>query len=70
MRLLIAALGRAGANRALIRDELVALAPWPGAAGVVTWDATGRNVRPLAIGMWRGGRARSAESAVGRERGH
>jgi ABC-type branched-subunit amino acid transport system substrate-binding protein len=70
VRLLIAAFRGAGANRALIRDELVTLAPWLGATGLVTWDATGRNVRPLTMGTWRGGRARSAEPAVERECSH
>jgi ABC-type branched-subunit amino acid transport system substrate-binding protein len=70
VRLLIAAFRGAGANRALIRDELVTLAPWPGATGLVSWDATGRNVRPLAMGTWRGGRACSAEPAGEREGSH
>jgi len=56
-RLLIAAVRRAGLNRALVRDALVALAPWPGATGLVTWDATGRNERAVTIGAWRGARA-------------
>jgi ABC-type branched-subunit amino acid transport system substrate-binding protein len=56
-RLLIAAVRRTGLNRALARDALVALAPWPGATGLVTWDATGRNERAVTIGAWRGARA-------------
>jgi hypothetical protein len=50
-----AAVRRAGLNRALIGDALRALSPWAGAAGVVRWDALGRNVRPVGLGRWRGG---------------
>ncbi len=53
-RLLVDALRRAGANRALVRDALVALAPWSGVTGRVAWDPTGRNLQPLAMGAWQG----------------
>ena len=56
MRLLIDAVRRAGPNRALIRDALSALAPWSGVTGTVSWDATGRNKTPVALGVWRDGR--------------
>jgi len=59
-RLLIAAIRRAGPNRALIRDALVDLAPWPGVTGPVVWDLTGRNTQPVGLGVWRGGQARRA----------
>jgi branched-chain amino acid transport system substrate-binding protein len=58
-RLLLAAVRRAGPNRALVRDALVELAPWSGVTGEVTWDLTGRNTRPVELGVWRGGEARS-----------
>jgi ABC-type branched-subunit amino acid transport system substrate-binding protein len=53
-RLVIEALRRAGPNRALVRDALVALAPWTGAAGAVKWDRTGRAERRPFLGAWRG----------------
>ena len=56
VRLLAAAVRRAGLNRALIRDAVRALAPWPGASGPVRWNALGRNERAVALGAWRGGR--------------
>jgi ABC-type branched-subunit amino acid transport system substrate-binding protein len=60
VRLVADAVRRAGPNRALIRDALVALAPWPGTAGTVSWDPTGRCTRPAGLGVWRaGGRATS-----------
>jgi branched-chain amino acid transport system substrate-binding protein len=55
VRLVAAAVRRAGLNRPLIRDELRALAPWSGASGTVGWNALGRNARPVALGTWRGG---------------
>ncbi len=58
VRLVAAAVRRAGLNRALVRDAVRALAPWPGASGPVTWNALGRNERPVAFGAWRGERLR------------
>jgi ABC-type branched-subunit amino acid transport system substrate-binding protein len=57
-RLLVAAVRSAGPNRALIRDALAVSPQTPGAAGAVTWDPTGRNTRPPALGIWHDGRAR------------
>jgi branched-chain amino acid transport system substrate-binding protein len=56
VRLVAAAVRRAGLNRALVRDAVRALAPWPGASGSVAWNALGRGERPVALGAWRGGR--------------
>jgi branched-chain amino acid transport system substrate-binding protein len=60
VHLLVDAVRRAGPNRALIRDALVALSPRRGAAGTVSWDPTGRSTRPTDLGTWCGGRARIA----------
>ena len=54
LRLVASAMRKAGLNRARIRDAVRALAPWPGASGDVTWDALGRNERPVVLGVWRG----------------
>jgi branched-chain amino acid transport system substrate-binding protein len=61
--LLVAAIRRAGPNRALVRDALAELAPWSGVTGEVVWDRTGRNTRPVELGVWRGGEARPAGRA-------
>lgn len=51
-RLLIAAVHRAGPNRARIRTALVQLSPWPGVAGPIVFDGTGQNRRSdVRIGM-------------------
>jgi branched-chain amino acid transport system substrate-binding protein len=50
------AVRRAGLNRARIDDALRALVPWRGAAGIVQWDALGRNERPVGLAVWRAGR--------------
>jgi ABC-type branched-subunit amino acid transport system substrate-binding protein len=60
VRLVVDAVRRAGPNRALIRDALVALAPWRGATGTVSWDPTGRCVRAPGLGTWSRGRASAA----------
>jgi ABC-type branched-subunit amino acid transport system substrate-binding protein len=68
VHLVVDAVRRAGPNRAKIRDALVSLAPWRGAAGTVSWDLTGRCVRTPALGTWRGSRPlpRRRSSALGR----
>ena len=56
-RLLVAAIRRAGPNRARIREALVALSPWNGISGRVEWDPVGQNVRPVtALATVRSGR--------------
>jgi branched-chain amino acid transport system substrate-binding protein len=42
-RLLVAAVRRAGLNRARIRDAIRDLSPWRGAAASIAWDGLGRN---------------------------
>ena len=56
VRLAAEAVRRAGLNRALVRDAVRALMPWPGASGTVSWNARGRNERAVVLGSWRGGR--------------
>ena len=56
LRLTVAAVRRAGLNRARIRDAVRDLAPWAGASGEVQWDPRGRNTAPVALGTWSGGR--------------
>lgn len=56
VRLLASAVRAGGLNRARIVDALRALAPWSGAAGSVRWDALGRNLRPVGLARWLGGR--------------
>jgi ABC-type branched-subunit amino acid transport system substrate-binding protein len=46
-RLLLEAVGRAGLSRAGIREALVDLSPWEGITGVIEWDPTGQNRRPV-----------------------
>jgi branched-chain amino acid transport system substrate-binding protein len=42
-RLLVAAVRRAGLNRARIRDAVHDLSPWQGVAATIEWDGLGRN---------------------------
>jgi branched-chain amino acid transport system substrate-binding protein len=42
-RLLVAAIRRAGLNRARIRDAVREMSPWKGAAASIEWDGLGRN---------------------------
>lgn len=60
VRLVAAAVRRAGLNRPLIRDAVRALSPWSGASGTVAWDARGRNDRPVVLGRWHDGRTMAA----------
>ena len=55
-RLLIAAIQRAGPNRARIREALTQLSPWHGIAGVIRFDGTGQNSRTdICMGTIRNG---------------
>ncbi len=56
VRLLTAAIHKAGLNRAGIRDALVELSPWPGVAGTIRWDKLGSNSRAVQLGVVRNGR--------------
>jgi branched-chain amino acid transport system substrate-binding protein len=55
-RLLIAAIRKAGLNRARIRDAVRELSPWDGVSGTIKWDSVGQNVRTVRLGGIRGGR--------------
>jgi branched-chain amino acid transport system substrate-binding protein len=56
VRLVVAAMGRAGLNRTRIRDAVAALPPWDGASGPIRFSPIGRNEREVRLGAWRGGR--------------
>lgn len=60
VRLVAAAVRGAGLNRARIRDAVRDLSPWAGISGAVSWNAVGRNERPVGLGAWRGGRLGAA----------
>jgi ABC-type branched-subunit amino acid transport system substrate-binding protein len=55
-RLLIAAIERAGPNRALIRDAIEALSPWNGVSGEVRWNRFGQNEGTVRIATIENGR--------------
>ncbi len=55
VRLVAAAVRRAGLNRVRIRDAIRDLAPWPGACGRVRWNARGRNDDLVRPARWAGG---------------
>ena len=61
VRLLASAVRAGGLNRARIASALRALQPWSGAAGAVSWDALGRNRRPVGLARWSGGRLVAVE---------
>jgi branched-chain amino acid transport system substrate-binding protein len=50
MTLLVAAIRKAGLNRARIRDALRMLSPFHGVTGRIAWDPTGHNNRPAQLG--------------------
>jgi len=56
-RLLIAAIERAGPNRALIRDAVEALSPWSGVSGEVRWNRFGQNERAARMATIENGRS-------------
>ena len=66
VQLLVAAIRRAGLNRARIGDALRALAPWDGATGTVRWDRLGGNTRPAHLATVIQGRLVRLDQAAGR----
>jgi branched-chain amino acid transport system substrate-binding protein len=50
VRLLIAAIRRAGPDRAAIRDAVAGMSPWPGVTGPVRWNRLGSNTRVPPLG--------------------
>jgi len=65
VNLLIAAIRKAGLNRARIRDAVRELSPWAGVTGVVKWDTLGGNSRAVQLGTVRTGRVISASGPHG-----
>lgn len=56
VRLLVAAVRKAGLNRARIRDAVRKLSPWTGVTGTAQWDPLGSNARNVRLGTIRDGR--------------
>jgi ABC-type branched-subunit amino acid transport system substrate-binding protein len=56
VRLLVAAVRKAGPNRPRILDEVRALSPWAGVTGTISFDPLGQNERTVSLGTIRGGR--------------
>jgi branched-chain amino acid transport system substrate-binding protein len=55
--LVVAAVRKAGLNRARIHDALRGLSGWKGGLGEVRWDRLGGNTRPVTLGAIRDGHA-------------
>lgn len=64
VQLLVAAVRRAGLNRAAINDALRSLSPWKGVSGVIEWDALGSNSRPVSLGTIKNGQRVPGARAV------
>ncbi len=64
-KLLIAAIHKAGLNRARIRDAVRELSPWTGVTGTVRWDTLGGNNRNVQLGTVRAGLVISASGLHG-----
>jgi branched-chain amino acid transport system substrate-binding protein len=60
--LLIAAIGRAGLNRAKIGDEIRKLSPYAGVTGRIAWDRLGSNHREVGLGTIHSGKLVRAET--------
>ena len=56
VNLLIAAIHKAGLNRALICDGIKSFSPWQGVTGSIYWDSLGSNSRSIRLGTIRNGR--------------
>jgi len=54
--MVVAAVRRAGLNRARILDALRAVTPWEGVSGRIEWNATGRARRSVPLGIIHDGR--------------
>ena len=59
LQMLIAAIRKAGLNRARIRDAVGALSPWTGLTGTVHWDGLGSNTRTAPLCTIEDGRMRT-----------
>jgi ABC-type branched-subunit amino acid transport system substrate-binding protein len=65
VNILIAAIRKAGLNRARIRDAVRELSPWAGVTGAVKWDTLGGNSRDVQLGTVRAGCVISASGPHG-----
>ncbi len=66
-RLLIAAIRKAGLNRARIHDAVRELSPWVGVSGTIKWDPVGQNMRTVRLGRIQRGRVLSQPQDVPRQ---
>jgi branched-chain amino acid transport system substrate-binding protein len=55
--MVVAAVRKAGLNRARIGDALRGLSGWKGALGEIRWDQLGGNPRPVSLGVIHNGRS-------------
>jgi len=55
VHVVVAAIRKAGLNRARIRDAIAALPPYEGASGHIEWDEFGQNRRPPLLAVIRSG---------------
>jgi len=67
VNLLVAAIRKAGLNRARIRDAVRELSPCAGVTGTIKWDTLGGNSRAVQLGTVRSGRVISASGPHGPE---
>jgi len=67
VNLLIAAIRKAGLNRARIRDAVSELSPFKGVTGTIEWDPLGANNRAVYLGTFRNGRIVSVSGLHGPE---
>jgi branched-chain amino acid transport system substrate-binding protein len=65
VNLLIAAIRKAGLNRARIRDAVRELSPWSGVTGTIKWDTLGGNSRTVQLGTVKAGRVISVLEPLG-----
>jgi ABC-type branched-subunit amino acid transport system substrate-binding protein len=63
VNLLIAAIRKAGLNRARIRDAVRELSPFTGVTGAIKWDTLGGNSRTVRLGTVRAGHVVSASGS-------
>lgn len=64
VNLLIAAIHKAGLNRARIRDAISKLSPFKGVTGTIDWDPLGANNRAICLGTFRNGRIVASASGL------
>jgi len=62
VRLLIAAIRKAGLNRVRIREAIASMGTWHGVTGTIRWDNGGGNARRVGMGRIVDGRLVPIES--------